>query len=313
MPWQQVAELFEANEKSSSDAFLSPFETFDFDECKIPQSELTTAGAGKDDIAALTMPKMISVADANQLHGSDRVVGLVVEGEPRAYPLLILERHEVVNDELGDKQFVVTYCPLCDSAVVMNRRVGGRTLEFGVSGLLYKSNLLLYDRTTESLWTQIGAASVSGEYAGTSLSLLPFEVTTWSEWVNRHPTTKVLSFQTGHELSYMFSPYDKYRREGQVQFPVEPQSNQFTPLTPMLGLRSANHVLAYRIEDFAKVEGDQTITRKLGKDQVTLKYDSEARSLRVVEASPGVESVYTYWFAWYSFHPDTEIGVPPGT
>ena len=128
---------------------------FDLGRTSIPRDEIHAGGPQKDGIPSLTNPKLIPAKSAGFLRPADRVIGVFVEGESRAYPLPILDYHEAVNDEIGKTAFAVTYCPLCDSSAVFDRRRGDSTVEFGISGLLYNSNVLLYDRGVvgkESLW-----------------------------------------------------------------------------------------------------------------------------------------------------------------
>ncbi|MCC5875695.1 MAG: DUF3179 domain-containing protein [Candidatus Sumerlaeia bacterium] len=192
----------------------------------IPKDQIFAGGPPKDGIPALTNPKVLPAADAERLQPDDRVIGVVIDGDARAYPLRILNWHEIVNDKLGDKQIAVTYCPLCDSAVVFDREVGSRTFEFGVSGLLYNSNVLMYDRQEteleESLWSQMMLAAVTGPAAeeGLTLDVLPSQLVTWKSWKEVNPDTTALSFDTGYPRNYDASPYEQYFAAGRLMFPV---------------------------------------------------------------------------------------------
>lgn len=131
---------------------------------------------------------MISVEVADYLSPSDRVIGISTGDEARAYPLAILNYHEIVNDKLGDQAFAVSYCHLCDSVSAFDRSTPAGEREFGVSGLLYNSNVLMYDRdeNSESLWSQLKNESIAGERVGNQLQLLAVELTTWAEWQTVH-------------------------------------------------------------------------------------------------------------------------------
>jgi len=175
-----------------------PFNGFDVDDAAVSRAEITAGGPGRDDIPALEDPAVVPAAGAAALDADDRVIGLRLNGAARAYPLRILTWHEVVNDRLGDEAVVVTYCPLCGTGVAFGASIDEERLHFGVSGLLYRDNLLMYDRASQSLWSQIRGEAVSGPRRGARLERLPIEHATWAEWKRRHPHTDVLSFRTGH-------------------------------------------------------------------------------------------------------------------
>jgi hypothetical protein len=150
-------------------------------------------GAPKDAIPAIVDPAFgpdWSGVDAS-LDDDDRVIGVAFDGEARAYPLPVLNWHEVVNDDFAGP-LLVTYCPLCGSGVTAERRVDGQVTTFGVSGYLWNSDLVMYDELTESLWSQVLGTAVQGPQTGTALSLLPSTLTTWGEWRGEHPATRVL-------------------------------------------------------------------------------------------------------------------------
>ncbi|WP_370515787.1 DUF3179 domain-containing protein [Halapricum sp. CBA1109] len=163
----------------------------------VPESDLDR-GAQKDGIPAITDPAFAADwsgvenrGESLELDDEDTVVGVARDGEARAYPLRILDWHEVVNDEFGGP-LLVTFCPLCGSGMTAVRRVDGEVTTFGVSGLLFRSDLVMYDAATESLWSQIMATAIRGPRTGESLALVPSSLTTWGEWRTDHPRTRVL-------------------------------------------------------------------------------------------------------------------------
>jgi len=281
--------------------------TFDLSNATVPREEIHSGGPPKDGIPALTDPKFITADQVNYLQPADRVIGVVIDAEARAYPLRILNYHEIVNDTLAETPIAVTYCPLCDSAAVFDRRTPLGEREFGVSGLLYNSNVLMYDRKgqPESLWSQVKTQGISGAGADKSLKALPLELTTWKAWSKRHPDTKVLSPETGHSRNYRRSPYGNYFRTPQLMFPVKPTSDRLPAKTPVLGVWTGNETRAYPISLFntqrTRIE-DQIDGKKL-----VLEFDPDANSVRVVEAEDGLSWLYSFWFAWYALHPDTEV------
>lgn len=288
----------------------SPYQVFDLQNARIPRNEIRSGGPPVDGIPALTNPQFIRADQASYLHPNDRVIGVFLEGQAKAYPLRILNYHEAVNDRVGKVPVAVTYCPLCDSSVVYDRRVKGQELELGISGLLYNSNVLLYDRTQtrkKSLWSQVKTEAVSGSLVGMSLKTLPLEVTTWADWSSRHPQTEVLSPQTGHRRDYSRTPYGNYFQNTQLMFPVKPLDQRLAAKTPVLGIWSEKTSRAYPLASFEHFRERKQFQQELDGLAFTLEYNPEAKSLRVVRAERGLEWIYSFWFAWAAFHPNTEI------
>ncbi|MCI0359330.1 MAG: DUF3179 domain-containing protein [Planctomycetaceae bacterium] len=280
---------------------------FDLSQVTIPKSEIRSGGPPKDGIPALTSPKLLAADAATYLRDDDRVIGVVIGDEARAYPLAIMNHHEVVNDQIGSTLVAVTYCPLCDSAAVLGRQTPLGEREFGVSGLLYNSNVLMYDRggKPESLWTQVGAAGVSGPAADKPLDALPVELTTWKDWRTRHPQTQVLSDKTGHRRDYRRNPYASYFRSPSLMFPAKPASDRLPAKAKVLGVWTDSAARAYPASAFHKrrTRVEDTVAGK----RVVIEFNPEADSLRVAEAEEGVRWMYSFWFAWYAFHPQTEV------
>lgn len=186
----------------------------------IPLNQILDGGPGKDRIPALNNPLFLSLS-SNGAEYSSETRGIVVGMEdPRFYPISILVWHEIVNDVVDDTPVAVTFCPLCGSAIVFDRRVGDEALVFGVSGLLYQSNLLMYDQKTESLWSQAQHESVVGGYVGKKLSLFPSSVMTLGEFSALHPNGKILSTETGYSRDYGRDPYGDYEENDDFYFPI---------------------------------------------------------------------------------------------
>ncbi|HSG05403.1 MAG TPA: DUF3179 domain-containing protein, partial [Nitrospiria bacterium] len=185
---------------------------FDLSRSSIPKEDILPGGPPKDGIPALDNPKFLKAGKAALLNSGDRVLGFSGKGEAKAYPIKILNWHEVVNDTVGGKPVVITYCPLCGTGMAFDPVVKGEHFTFGVSGLLYQSDVLMYDRQTDSLWSQILQEAVTGKMMGTRLTLLPLIHTTWEEWRKEHPNTLVLSTDTGYSRNYRRDPYEGYAR-----------------------------------------------------------------------------------------------------
>ena len=184
---------------------------FDLSNSILDSKDIKRGGPEKDGIFALTFPEFVP-AKQSQLSGSERVLGVAINNTFRAYPVRYLNIHEVVNDRIGDQHFTVSFCPLCGSGVLFATNVNladGKTanLNFGVSGLLYNSDLLMYDRNTQSLWSQISAAAISGPMVGTTLPTLPVWHTTWASWQERHPQSQIMQGDERFAKAYKTNPY----------------------------------------------------------------------------------------------------------
>lgn len=285
-------------------------QAFDLSQTTIPREQIRGGGPPKDGIPALTNPKYVTADQPRFLRPTDRIAGVVINEDARAFPLRILEYHEAVNDQIGGVPVAVTYCPLCDSVVVFDRRVGDDVVELGVSGLLNNSNVLLYDRRRgegECLISQIQTEGVSGPRARQKLQTLPVEVTTWADWVRRHRDTKVLSTDTGYDRDYRRSPYEQYFRSPQLMFPVQPTSDRLPRKERVLGVWMENASRAYPLSAFAAFRESREFPQELAGRKFTLAWNPEAKSLRVIKADEGLEWMYAFWFAWYAFHPETEF------
>ena len=182
-----------------------------FDKRSISYLELASGGPPKDGIPAIDEPKHDTVQQANEwMEDREPVLALTLGGESRAYPLHILIWHEIVNDELGGVPATVTYCPLCNSALVFDRRFEGRMLDFGTTGKLRLSDLVMYDRQTESWWQQLTGEAIIGDLTGGQLTFIPAPLVAWSDFKSEHPEGTVLSRDTGHSRRYGENPYGFY-------------------------------------------------------------------------------------------------------
>jgi hypothetical protein len=169
----------------------------------------------------------------------------------KAYPIKILNWHEIVNDRVADQYITITFCPLCGTGMTFDANLPNGKLTFGVSGLLYQSDMLLYDHQTESLWSQIMSEAVTGPLTGTHLTLLPSTQTTWQEWQNKYPKTLVLSEQTGFKRDYNRDPYEGYDTTPRLIFNVDKLSNQFHPKEKIVGIELEGVTKAYPFSELA--------------------------------------------------------------
>ena len=197
-------------EEPPPDGARSEFKT-DFSKHNVPYSEILSGGPPKDGIPALDHPKFVSVQEADAwLKPVEPVILLQIDDDVRAYPLQILIWHEIVNDLVGGVPVAVTFCPLCNTAIVFERKIAGRVLDCGTTGRLRYSNLIMYDRQTESWWQQAEGDAIAGEYTGKQLKFLPASIIAWSDFKTNYLDGKVLSRDTGFERSYGRNPYYGY-------------------------------------------------------------------------------------------------------
>jgi hypothetical protein len=285
---------------------------WDFSRHSIPLSEILSGGPGKDGIPAIDRPRFVAASKASRtfLKDEDRIIALAVNGKQKAYPIKILNWHEIVNDRIGGLNVVVTFCPLCGTGMVFDANAAGRRLNFGVSGLLYQSDVLLYDRQTESLWSQIKQEAVTGKLTGTRLKLRPSTQTTWGAWKEKHPDTFVLSTQTGYSRDYERDPYENYYTSRDVMFQVGKLDPHYHPKEQVIGVELDGLAKAYPYSELARVKSP--LQDKVGKKTVYVVYDSKSRTATINDASgKELPSVAGFWFAWYVFHKDTQVYTAP--
>jgi hypothetical protein len=289
-------------------ASAGPSNGFDLSNSTLPRAEILHGGPPRDGIPALSDPEMIAPAAAAYLKPADRVIGLRLQGQARAYPIAILNWHEIVNDEIEGQRFAVTYCPLCGTAVAFDSTIDGITTDFGVSGLLYNSDVLLYDRDTESLWSQILGKSISGKRVGTQLKSIPVSHTTWGDWRARHPQTLVMSDDTGHSRDYQRDPYAGYETSRHTYFAVNNEApDNYHPKEIVLGLGVDGVYKAYPFIELDR-QGKPRFSDTVNGASFNFSWDTQHRSLTITDASGGeVAGIQGYWFAWFAFHPDTEV------
>jgi hypothetical protein len=305
---------------------------FDLSSSLVPASRIVPAGMPRDGLLALNEPAKLGVAEVEArnregrgkfLLPHDRVLGVELAGEARAYPLRLLRWHEVVNDRVGGRAVLVSYNPLCDSAVVCDRRLGGETLAFGVSGLVLNSNMLLFDRRSEpqasSLWSQLDARALTGPAAaaGARMELLPAAIATWEQWLARHPATTVLAPVERMRTLYKRDPYHSYFGSDLLRFPVEP-----LPASAELALKDRVLVVTAGGRDtvFALRRVADAVAASRGAWEssaagiplrIHVELDAGAAVVEpLADPGPGFATRQCFWFAWYALHPDTPDPLP---
>ena len=253
---------------------------------EIRLEEITWGGVYKDGIPALTNPKLIAAKEAAYLTPGELVFGIEINGDQRAYPLRIMDWHEMFNDVIGGVPVSLAYCTLCGSGILFETKVEGRAepFVFGSSGFLYRSNKLMYDTATNSLWNQFTGRPVVGELTGSGLELdtRPVVITSWMDWLAAHPATRVLDIATGHDRDYRPGrPYGKYFGSPDLMFPAHVDQSRLKQKDFVFALRGAGAEFAWPL---ARFEGGQVIAEKAGAINVVLIGDAATRTVRAYKS-----------------------------
>lgn len=229
----------------------------------IPLDRIRSGGPPKDGIPSIDNPKFVDPNEADFLSNDDVVVGVNYNGIVKAYPLQILVWHEIVNDMFGDTPLVITYCPLCYSSITFIRVLNGQTVEFGTSGRLYNSDLVMYDRQpgnnqltvywrdltdAGNLWSQMLGQALVGELAAHKLTRIPTDVLLWKDWLRLHPDTIVLSRDTGFLRNYGTDPYEGYFDSSTIWFPVEHSDDRLFEKEVIYGIEYEGKLKAYPVQ-----------------------------------------------------------------
>jgi hypothetical protein len=349
IPEVDINSMFTAISTTNTESINSVYTSAGKEEGRsiVPPEQIVSGGPPPDGIPSIDNPKFINVLAAEEfLEDSDLVVGLNINGDIRAYPLQILVWHEIVNDKVGGVPVTVTYCPLCFTNQVFNRTMNdGQILEFGTSGKLYNSNLVMYDRTTKSLWSQAMAQGIVGKLAEVKLERIPFDVAYWKEWKQFHPDSKVLSTDTGSTRPYGADPYGDYYTNEDVLFPISNSDDRLELKEIVIGLENKGQYKAFKLQEVEdkKVINDQVsgkpivlfslhpfMTRVYDPvvDGKILEFnynirdngfvDKQTRSIWNFEGSAisghmkGKQLTRLpfdegFWFEWVAFHPKTEL------
>lgn len=291
---------------------------------------IVSGGMGRDPLHPVDDPAFIpgaEVAAVNEhqrgklLVGDDRVIGVVLGGRARAYPIRLLRWHEVVNDRLGSTPIAVTYSGLCDAPAVWKRPVvDGRPITFGLSGLLLDSNTLLYDRTEAiedaTLWSQLSGQAVAGPQACASnrLDAVSFEVALWSEWLARHPSTEVLTPKAELKRLYKRNPYHSYFGDDTIRFPVEPSPPPGGPAAKdsVVIIESDRRRAVFSIPDLARSAGRKhgVAERSFEGRRIRIHFGLEPATARIEDPeAPSVPATarIAFWFAWHARFPSDTV------
>ena len=251
--------------------------------------EVVWGGVKVEGIPALDRPPMTGAEEALYLTAREQVFGLFLGGEARAYPYRVIDWHELFNDVVGGLPVAAVYCTLCGAAVAFDPRVGERTYTFATSGLLYRSNKLMFDRETKSLWSALEGRPVVGPLVGSGaqLQVLPATTTTWGRWKREHPDTLVLSLRTGHQRDYRpGAAYGKYQSSPNPMFPVPLIDPALPAKERIFALRLGSAVRAYPVFELERLG---VVADRLGAVEVVLIAPGEGEEVRAYRgAAPGL-------------------------
>lgn len=230
--------------------------------------EIRSGGPPPDGIPSIDDPRFLRPADVDFLEETEPVLAVDIDGEVRAYPVQILMWHEIVNDTVGDVPVAVTYCPLCNSAVAYDRRIGDRVVEFGTSGLLWNSALVMYDRQTETLWSHFTGQGIVGELTGTEIEKFPVATVPWGVWRDANPDGLVLSRETGFDRSYGRNPYPGYDDVNSQPFLFEGEvDGRYTAMTRIVGVEVGDDALGVPL--FA-LQDERVVTADVGGTELVM-------------------------------------------
>ncbi len=275
----------------------------------VPLEDIVGGGPPMDGIPSIDDPKYVSVSDASKfLKDDDSGISIDMDGVSRFYPYQILVWHEIVNDTVNGQRILVTYCPLCGSGIVFDPLVNDERVEFGTSGKLWNSNLVMYDRATLSYWSQALGEAIVGPMTGRKLRIVPYDLTTFGSWSSNYPDGEVLSKDTGAIRFYGRDPYADYHKSDEIIFPVDNKDDRLNPKELVFGIIINNKAKAYVP---SKIKDKKEIVDHFEGEEIVLKYISELDAVQMFKKTDNklerINPFTTYWFSWVAVHPQTEL------
>ena len=277
----------------------------------VPLEEIVSGGPPKDGIPPIDAPRFTALPDRDPALRDDGIgLALVINEDARFYSYQILVWHEIVNDTVGGQPVTVTYCPLCLTGIVFDRRVEEQETTFGTSGNLWQSNLVMYDRMTDSYWSQVTGEAIVGERSGTRLIILPSDTMPLRVFRERYPQGKVLTTATGHRRDYTLDPYgDFYTSRDRGIGVTRPDDARFHPKELMMGLTLEGHAVAVPVK---RVLEAGELTGTVGGTTIVARGDQEAQSVQVFRREANgsltrLPAFSVFWFSWVASHPQTVV------
>lgn len=287
----------------------------DFSQTTVDLSDVRDGGPRRDGIPPIDNPEFMTVAEADHLSPQEPVMSFTFNGETRAYPLRVMTFHEIVNDVVGGHPVSVTYCPLCNAAIVFDRELDGEILDFGTTGKLRNSDLVMYDRQTDSWWQQFSGESITGSYAGQELTMLPSQLISFERFAAAHPDAMVLADPSQYRRPYGMNPYTGYDTLAQPFLYDGPFPDGIAPLQRVVLVRDGSQVFAVSVAKLAEegsfTQGGVELSFVAGQASALDTSDiSEGRDVGNISVMRGNEPVVhdvTFAFVVHAFEPDLEI------
>jgi hypothetical protein len=259
----------------------------------IPVDKIFDGGPGRDGIPALENPSFDPASGVSFLSDNELVIGSKNGNDVRAYPHLVLDYHEIINDASGGEKASITYCPLTGSGIAWNRSIDGATTTFGVSGLLYNTNLIPYDRASGSNWSQMLLKSVSGKHKGRKIETYPVVETSWATWKKMFPNSEVVSFDKNNSKPYGYYPYGNYKTSSRLIFPISNDDTRLHRKERVLGVILNEKAKAYRFDSFA--DSIRTINDQFKNVEIVVTGNKEMNFMVAYERRLGDGTLLTFF------------------
>ena len=288
----------------------------DFSKLSVDPREVMNGGPPRDGIPPIDDPKFVSVAKGSHLTDREPVIGLTIDGDARAYPLQVMTWHEIVNDNVGGIPVAVTYCPLCNAAIVFDARVDGKALTFGTTGKLRKSDLIMYDRSTDSWWQQFVGTGIAGEYNGKKLKMLPARLESWKAFKTRHPEGKVLVPNNPGMRNYGKNPYVGYDVSARPFLYSGSMPEGISPMARVVVVRTDDTNPLVIAMDAIRQAGSMSVSgfaiswqsgQASALDSPEISKGRDVGSITVQRDGVDVPYDVTFAFVAHAFHPDATI------
>ncbi|GEM_PF-1960763 len=267
---------------------------------------IITAPLIKKKVGGIDHPKFVTPEHADFMQVKERVIGVLVGKDAKAYPVRILRWHQVVNDVIGGRAVAVTYCPLTGNAAVYERYVNGKPVLLSPTDKLYESTTLFSDSATHSLWSQFNGEAVAGSQKGKRMTQLPSINTNWGLWLAFHPKSLALSSDNGYALDYDEDPYGDYEGPGAIQFPVSHQDNRLPRNDLVLGVDIDHHAEAFPLNRLA-YENKTSMTTDIGGKKITVVFEPRTITVGAADDHHHIPAYTGQWFGWAAFHPNSQI------
>ncbi|WP_052702108.1 DUF3179 domain-containing protein [Marinomonas sp. S3726] len=298
-------------------SFFEQWPKTDFTKSSVNLEEVMFGGPGKDGIPAIDSPKFVSLDEATtRLNDTDPIIGVVIKGEAKAYPLRVLIWHEIVNDVIADVPVAVTYCPLCNTSIVFDRRIGQKVLDFGTTGNLRHSDLIMYDRQTQSWWQQYEGNAIVGDLVGTNLRVLASRLESFADFKKRAPNGQVLVPNNPAFRDYNRNPYVGYDSSALPFLFKGKLPKNLTPMMRVIAVDGLAVSLPLLSQQQNVKQGDLSFSWHKGQSSVLDTSDigqgRDVGNVLVTRNGEDVPYIVTFAFAYFAFNPDGKLYTKQG-